>query len=154
VRNLEIIRRRMHGTRLWGVPAKTPVEVLRALGAVQAQEFAVAKWSIAQRTENATDAVLAKLFDRGTILRTHVLRPTWHFVLPADIRWMLELTAARVKARMAPYDPRLELTEKIYDKSNAVIARAVKDGHRTRKELGDALERQASTRGASASRIS
>jgi hypothetical protein len=130
----------MHGTRLWGVPATTPAEVLRTLGAMQAQEFGVAKWSIAQRTTGATDASLAKLFDAGAILRTHVLRPTWHFVLPADIRWMLELTAPRVKARMAPYDRRLELTEKVYDKANAVIAEAVRDGHRTRAELGDALE--------------
>ena len=131
----------MHGVRLWGPPCATPAAVLRTLGAMQAQEFAVAKWSIAQRTKGATDASLAKMFDRGAFLRTHVLRPTWHFVLPADIRWMLELTAPRVKARMKPYDRQLELDEKLYAKTNAIIARAVKGRHRTRKELGDALER-------------
>lgn len=131
----------MHGVRLWGAPAKSPADVVRTLGAIQAQEFLVAKWSIAQRTKGSSNASLAKLFDAGAFLRTHVLRPTWHFVLPEDIRWMLELTGPRVKARMAAYDGRLDLDEKLYAKTNAIIARQVKTGHRTRKELGDALER-------------
>lgn len=141
MKTADIGRRRMHGLRLWGAPCKSPAEVLRTLGAMQAQEFAVAKWSIAQRTTGATNDSLAKRFDDGAFLRTHVLRPTWHFVLPSDIRWLLELTGPRVKARMAPYDRQLELDEALYAKTNSLIARAVKGGHRTRKELGDALER-------------
>ena len=50
----------------------------------------------------------------GRILRTHVLRPTWHFVLPADIRWMLALTAPRVRAAMASYDRKLGSTDAVF----------------------------------------
>jgi hypothetical protein len=51
------------------------------------------KWAVAQRTAGADDAALDRAFNDGAMLRTHVLRPTWHFVSPADIRWMLALSA-------------------------------------------------------------
>jgi hypothetical protein len=78
--------------------------------------------------------------DRGDILRTHVMRPTWHFVVPEDIRWMLALTAPAVKARMAYYDRQLGLDGPTYARTNAVLARALEGGHHlTRDELGKAL---------------
>ena len=58
------------------------------LGAVQSQDYAGAKWALGQRTRGATEAELDRLFDEGAILRTHVMRPTWHFVHPEDIRCM------------------------------------------------------------------
>jgi hypothetical protein len=68
---------------------------------VQAQEFGVAKWSIAQRSRGqVTSADLDRALAERRILRTHVLRSTWHFVLPADLRWMLMLIGPRVRARM------------------------------------------------------
>ncbi len=65
---------------------------------MQAQDYAGAKWAVAQRTIGLTDADLDRALADGSILRTHVLRPTWHFVTPADIRWLLALTAPRVNA--------------------------------------------------------
>ncbi|MBP8001989.1 MAG: winged helix DNA-binding domain-containing protein, partial [Chloroflexi bacterium] len=70
-----------------------PQEVVDWLVAVQSQDYTGAKWSVGQRMPTATDAVLDEAFNTGAILRTHVLRPTWHFVAPADIRWLLMLTA-------------------------------------------------------------
>jgi hypothetical protein len=84
-----IARMRMFSQRLWGTPYATAEEVAGRLGAMQAQEFAVAKWSLAQRARGVTDSLVDRAFADGTILRTHVLRPTWHFVLPADVRWLL-----------------------------------------------------------------
>lgn len=102
----------------------------------------VAKWSIAQRTRDVTNAALDRAFAEGAILRTHVLRPTWHFVLPADIRWLIELTAPRINARMAYYDRQLELTAAVFSKSNALIRRTLASGrHRTRKELAAVLHK-------------
>ena len=69
-----------------------------------------------------------KAFDDGAILRTHVLRPTWHFVAPADIRWMLALTGPRVMARMAPYNRQLELDAPTFAKSRKVLERTLRDG--------------------------
>ena len=68
---------------------------------MQSQEFAEAKWSISERTGGLTEAEVDAAFDRGEILRTHVLRPTWHFVTPADIRWMLQPHGA-ARARGQP----------------------------------------------------
>lgn len=132
----------MHNERLIGTPFSKPEDAVRWLGAVQAQDYPGAKWTIGQRVGACTDADVERAFDRGAILRTHVLRPTWHFVVPEDIRWMLGLTAPRVNARMAPYDRHLELDAGVYRRSNAAIARALTGGnHLTRKELGLVLER-------------
>jgi len=68
---------------------------------MQSQDYAGAKWALAQRTTVATTSDVDRLFNEGKILRTHVLRPTWHFVVPADIRWLLQLTTPRVHAANA-----------------------------------------------------
>lgn len=118
------------------------VDVIRALGAVQAQDYAGAKWALGQRVATATDASIETLFAEGAILRTHVLRPTWHFVAPEDIRWMLALTAPRIAATMASYNRKLELTPDIFRRSNDAIAKALEGGrHLTRAELRDVLAR-------------
>jgi hypothetical protein len=76
-------------------------------------------------------------FSAGAILRTHVLRPTWHFVAPADIRWMLDLTAARIRASGAAYMRGLGLSESLLAKCSTVIGQALGGGHsRTRVEFG------------------
>jgi hypothetical protein len=122
-------------------PARA-TDVVRALGAVQAQDYAGAKWALAQRARNITDADVEKEIDEGRILRTHVLRPTWHFVVPGDIRWMLALTAPRVAALMAHYNRKLELDRSVFRRSNAALAKALAGGNcLTRSELGAHLER-------------
>ena len=113
---------------------------MRSFGAVQAQDFDGAKWAVGQRVANARDATVERAFQDGGILRTHVLRPTWHFVAPEDIRWMLALTGPRVKARMMPYNRLLELDAATFRRSEAAIARALRGGnHLTRTELSAVL---------------
>jgi winged helix DNA-binding protein len=128
-------------------------DVVRLLGAVQAQDYAGAKWALAQRMRDATDASIEDELSAGHILRTHVLRPTWHFVAPGDIRWMLALTAPRVKQAMAFHGRANGLTPSIVRRSNDVIAKALSGGKQlTRPELGAALER-ARIRDASGQRL-
>jgi len=137
-----ITQARMRSQHLRGDPVETPEEVVRLLGAVQSQDFGPAKWSIAQRSEGVTDAALDQAFAAGTILRTHVLRPTWHFVLPADIRWMLELTAPRVHALNSAFYRNQDLDGAVLERCNAALARALQGGqHLTRQEIGALLER-------------
>jgi hypothetical protein len=89
---------------------------------------------------HATDATIEAAFTRGAILRTHMMRPTWHFVTPADIRWFLELTAPRVNAASAYMYRRVELDERLFARSNEVLAKALQgERHLTRAELGLAL---------------
>ncbi|HYN81670.1 MAG TPA: crosslink repair DNA glycosylase YcaQ family protein [Gemmatimonadaceae bacterium] len=99
----DIARQRLANQHLTGPRLATPSAVVATLGAVQAQDYPGAKWALAQRTLGAVDETVEKEMTRGSILRTHVLRPTWHFVVPKDIRWMLTLTAPRVSAAMASY---------------------------------------------------
>ena len=132
----------MLSQHLWGTPFRTPQEVVRWFGALQAQDFPVAKWSVAQRANGVTNAAMDQAFNDGAILRTHLLRPTWHFVLPEDIRWMLDLTAPRVNALNAHRYRQLDLAGPLFAKTNALIAKVLKDGsQRTRKELAAILER-------------
>jgi hypothetical protein len=127
---------RMRNLRLAGPGLPAPEAVVGWLTAVQSQDYGPAKWSVAQRTDGANDALLEQAFARGTILRTHVLRPTWHFVLPADIRWMLKVTAPRVHAQNAHYYRQLELDADVLARTDALLASALAGGRsRTRKAL-------------------
>jgi hypothetical protein len=123
---MEIASERLCRSFLVRSPWNTARDLVRALGAVQAQDYDGAKWAISQRT-GLTDAAIDKEFNRGAILRTHVLRPTWHFVDPADIRWMLRLSAPRMQTIMSTYDHKLGLDEKVYKRSNAVIEKALRE---------------------------
>lgn len=115
---------------------------MRAQGAVQAQDYHGAKWALGQRSTGTTDASIEQEFDAGAILRTHVLRPTWHLVDPMDIRWMLRLTAPRVKQAMASYNRTFGLDARIFRRSQAVIEKALRDGRfLTRQELASILLR-------------
>src|SRR5262247_4399032 len=109
-----IARRRLASQHLVAPRLTRVADVVRALGAVQAQDYPYAKWAIAQRTKNLVDRDVEAAFTSGAILRTHVLRPTWHFVLPEDARWMLELTAPRVNRAMTSYNRKLELDERVF----------------------------------------
>jgi len=132
----------MHSQHLWGTPFDTAQDVVQWLGAVQGQDYLVAKWSLAQRTKGVTASAIDRALGDGSILRTHVLRPTWHFVLPADIRWILELTAPRVHMQNAPHYRKLELDVDLLAKSNTVLEKALEGGAQlTRKEVGPLLER-------------
>ena len=118
-----------------------PCDVVNRLVAVQSQEYASAKWALGLRLDNAVDADIENAFTNGSILRTHLLRPTWHFVLPSDIRWLLALTGPRVNKLNAFMYHRAGLDEAILKKSQDVIANAFQGGNQfTRDELGVALE--------------
>ena len=137
---LAIIRRRLHGQRVAADRLPSPVAAVRWLGAVQAQEYAEAKWSVGQRVLEGTDADVEAAFTRGEILRTHLLRPTWHFVARDDLRWLLRLTAPRVhQANRYPYR-RFGLPQDVLTHSLTVLDEALADGEpRTRPELAVAL---------------
>lgn len=131
-----ITRRRMHNLRLTGTRSRTAEETVQLLGAVQSQDFGPAKWSLAQRTSKVDTASLDRDFADGKFLRTHVLRPTWHFVHPTDIGWMIELTGPRVHAHNAGRYRNLGLDSDVFRKSDALLTKVLRGGeHLTRKAL-------------------
>lgn len=138
---MDIRQQRLTNQRLAENPFTTAAEVVAWLGAVQAQDYAGAKWAIAQRSNGLTEATIEETFAAGAILRTHVMRPTWHFVTPEDIRWLLALTAPRVNAAAASYYRKLELDEATFARSNAVLVKALQGGKQlTRPELAVILQ--------------
>jgi hypothetical protein len=142
VTNDQVLRERLANQFLTGAPLKAPVDVVRALGAVQAQDYSGAKWAVGMRTRSATDADVEAAVARGDILRTHVLRPTWHFVSPEDIRWMLMLTGPRIANVMNVYNATLGLTPAVFRRSRAVMEKELSGGrHLTRAELAKAFSR-------------
>jgi hypothetical protein len=138
--SFNIVRQRLHNQHLVGAPFARPGDVVRWFGAVQAQEYPGATWGIAQRMDGLTQAAIDQAFAEGAMLRTHAMRPTWHFVAPADIRWLLKLTSPRVHALNASYYRKLELDAAVLARGAAVLTTALQDGkHLTRSELASAL---------------
>jgi len=107
---------------------KTAKDIVDWMGAMQAQDYAMVKWAIGVRLPNATDRAIETAIDNGEIIRTHLLRPTWHFVSADDIYWMLELTAPQIKASLKSRHKELELSEAIFVKSNALMEKALRGG--------------------------
>jgi hypothetical protein len=141
---LELARRRSGAVGLGGAqpaPFADAAEVVSWFGGLQSQDYHPGKWAVAQRLgPGVTDADLDRAFDDGVILRTHVLRPTWHFVAPADLRWLLELTAPRVHALNAYAYRRFELDGPLLRRATDLIANAVAGGnHLTRLEIAALL---------------
>lgn len=133
---MDVRRQRLLSQRLSRPTFRRAEEVVAWLGAVQAQDYAAAKWALGARMHGATDDDVEQAFARGDILRTHVLRPTWHFVTPHDIRRMLALTAPRVHVANATMYRRLGLDDGVFKKSSAALIKALEGGvHLTRSEL-------------------
>jgi hypothetical protein len=137
---IDIAGRRLQTQRLTGEPLSSAVDVVRLFGAVQAQDYSGSKWGIGQRTVAATDAGIDRLLDDGAILRTHVMRPTWHYVLPEDIRWLLDLTGPRVRRTLDGMFRRLGIEASEVTRATATVCGALTGGRfLTRPQLGDVL---------------
>jgi hypothetical protein len=139
---IDLFERRLMNQGLVRSRWRTPVEIVSALGAVQAQDYPGARWALGMRAPQLRDSDVELAFDAGAILRTHVMRPTWHFVAPADIRWLLALTGPRVRRAMAYYQRQHDVDAKIVKRSLTVFERALRGGRvATRGELSAALQR-------------
>ncbi|WP_448002254.1 winged helix DNA-binding domain-containing protein [Agromyces bauzanensis] len=138
---LRSLRLRAQGLRA-PIDASAP-EVVRRFVAVQAQEFLPSQWGLAMRVpedRRPDAAAVATAIDAGHILRTHVLRPTWHYVHPADARWLMELSSERVHRQNGLYYRRTGVEGDVAARGLDVLAETLTGGHRTRAELASALE--------------
>jgi hypothetical protein len=137
----DLVRRRLANQRLTRSSFRAAADVVSWLGAMQSQDYPGAKWAIGLRAAVTVEDV-DRACDEGLIVRTHILRQTWHFVARDDIRWMLALSGPRVNAVNAHYYRKLGLDERTFTRSRTVFERALRDGvHLTRPELAAALRR-------------
>lgn len=139
----EIIHSRLVNQKIAHSTFNDPVEIVKYMVAMQAQEYAMAKWAIGLRVPGITEANVEKAFNQGAILRTHIMRPTWHFVAPEDIRWMIALTAPRVNAINAFMYRKCEIDEKTFNRSNDILTKTLEGGkHLTRNALKSELDKE------------
>lgn len=124
----EILQQRLANQQIGNSSFSTPAALVSWMGAVQAQDYAMAQWALGLRLGQVTESVIENSIARAEILRTHVLRPTWHFVAPADIRWMLQLTAPRIHIYMRSNNRKLELDDTVFGKSLKVLEKILRDG--------------------------
>jgi hypothetical protein len=132
----DIANARLINQQLADTHFKTANEIVSCMGAMQAQDYAMAKWAIGVRLPGSTDTTIQAAIDKGEIIRTHLLRPTWHLVSADDIYWLLELTGPRlINSLKTPYRW-FELDENVFKKSHAVMEKALRNNsHLTRDEL-------------------
>jgi hypothetical protein len=116
---------RLYNQQIIGSKFRTPKEIVGWMGAMQAQDFGMSKWAVGVRLPGATDQTIASAIDNGEIIRTHLMRPTWHLTSSDDIYWMLELTTPQIKGVMKFRDKVLELDPAIYEKTNIIIMNAL-----------------------------
>ena len=135
-----IAQRRLHTQRLIGPRFLTPADAVAFFGAVQGQDFLPAMWALGMRTEGATEPVVEQAIIDRQIVRTWPFRGTIHFVTPADIRWMLQLSAPRA-LRDNARKRELGLDETTFAQARKVIDSALRDGRpRSRPALRQMLD--------------
>lgn len=134
---------RFRNQHIDGENINTVKHLVHWMGAIQSQDYAMAKYAIGVRLKNSTNKTIEEAINKGEIIRTHVLRPTWHFVAAEDVKWMLQLTAKNLNRAMSSNNKRLELDEKTFKKANGIIEKLLRGGkHLTRKEIMDVLEKK------------
>ncbi|GEP97982.1 winged helix DNA-binding domain-containing protein [Chitinophaga cymbidii] len=138
----DILLHRLYHQQIAATAFTKPEQIVSWLTAMQSQEYAQAKWAIGLRVPGLRDADVEQAFNEGKILRTHVMRPTWHFVCPEDIRWLLQLTAPRIHQLSAYYYRQADLDAGIFHKAHKIIAKTL-EGHQyaTRTVLQEALRK-------------
>lgn len=138
----DIANQRLHNQHIAHHPFETPAEVVRWLGAIQAQDYLGALWTIGLRMNQATEAAIEQAVADRTIIRTWPMRGTLHFVAPEDARWMLNLLTPPVIARTAARHRQLELDEAVFARSKDLLVAALQGGKQlTREEMYAVLER-------------
>lgn len=136
----DIARFRLLSQQINEPEIKSASEMVAYFGAIQGQEYAQTKWSLGLRIPHLKDSDIEKDFTEGRILRTHLLRPTWHFVSPDDIRWLLLLTAPRVDAINNYMYKKMELDSATFHACNDILIRELEGGiHLTREKLNEAF---------------
>ena len=142
MKSLEIARRRIRNSRLASGAFVSPAEAVGWHLAMQAQDYGPAKWSVGQRSKGIVDEDVDRAFEEGSVVRTHVLRPTWHFVARDDVRWLLALSGPRVQRGNAGRYRQLALDARTLGRAEKVIAAALEGGNRlTRDEIGAVFDR-------------
>ncbi len=138
ISTLRLVNQQIVNTRF-----TSPKDLLSWMGAMQAQDFSMSEMALGLRLMNGTREKVEEAFNKGEILRTHVMRPTWHFVPGEDIYWMLDLTAGRIKSGIESRHRQLEITQPLLHKALGIFEKMLFDNlFLTREELAVELHKE------------
>ncbi|WP_343696045.1 winged helix DNA-binding domain-containing protein [Flavobacterium sp.] len=131
----EISHHRLVSQKLYKTDKCSPQEIVKHFGAMQAQDYAMAKWAIGSRCD-ASEKEIEEAVNSAQIIRTHILRPTWHFVSPEDIYWMLDLAGPQVKRMTISGAKKFGFDSKKLEQANNSIEKLLSgNNHLTRDEI-------------------
>ena len=120
-----------------------PRALVRWMGAVQAQDYKAVRWAVGIRLRTASLRAVNRALERGEILRTHVMRPTWHLVAAEDIRWMLRLSARRIRSANSSLarSRGLGIDDGMYSRSNRLIEKMLRGNLcLTKRQIADRFQ--------------
>lgn len=121
----------------------SPEEVVTWMGAVQGQEYAMCKWAVGVRLKNGTLQQVNEALRSGELVRTHIMRPTWHLVAGKDLRWMLQLSGQKIRKIVDQWTKGcgVDIPESLYTRCNDLFGKILSGGyHLTKEELTGVFE--------------
>lgn len=132
----ELLHIRLYNQLLSTHDLKQPQEVVSWMGAMQSQSLDLAKWAIGTRLENKSVKDIDEALNTGKIIRTHILRPTWHFVSAEDIHWMYDLSNPRLKPVYQSYARMRQVDEALICKTASILVNILEGNkHLTKEEI-------------------
>ena len=141
--NQDIIGHRLIRHQIAETAFTLPEQLVSYYGAMQAQDYAMAKWAIGLRLKDITEKDIDEKFNSGKILRTHILRPTWHFIAPENIRWMLSISAPRVHQANGLYYRKYNIDGKLIKRTVKIFEKVLQEKHYlTREEINSVFEKE------------
>jgi hypothetical protein len=121
----------------------TPNQVVNWMGAMQSQDYEMSKWAVALRLPNMIENKIETALSNGEIIRTHILRPTWHLVSAENLRWMMDLSAPQLIRTLNSYTKSVELNTKDLLKAEKLIQKLLQQkNHCTRDEIMMVLQKE------------
>jgi hypothetical protein len=138
----DIARARLFNQQIAATKFTAPEEIVAWFGAMQAQDYPSAKWAVGLRVSGGTEEIVEQAIADGKILRTHLMRPTWHFVAAEDIRRLIALSAPQLRSTSKATFRSCGLDAETGNRANDLIAKALEGGkHLTRAEIMTELRR-------------
>ena len=140
---MHIPHHRLHTQQIAQQQFQQPNELLNWMGAMQAQDYEMSKWAVALRLPDANENKIETALNNGELIRTHILRPTWHIVSAENHRWMMDLSAPQLTRTLNSYAKRDGVDDKTLLKAEKIILKLLaKKNHCTRDEIMSVLQKE------------
>jgi Winged helix DNA-binding domain len=138
----EIGLRRLASQRIAGDRCEHPADVVRWLGALQAQDYHQALWAVGSRTRAGTLASVERALSERQIVRTWLMRGTIHFAPPEDVRWLLALLGPRLAVAAERRREHIGLSQADIARAAELLSTALAGDRRlSRPDVMELLER-------------